>query len=243
MLKKSVLLQEIGARLFERLNLIRLQPHFIIELGTGQDYFTQKLQKRFQPPQLWVVDISQNLKSMPPKRRWWQKRPAVIYAEAGNIPIPDHSVDLIFSNLALNHCNNLPLVLSELKRLLTPNGLLHFSVFGPDTLKELPAVSHSFIDMHDIGDILQRNQFTGPVLNMERISVEYTNKTNLEEDLMALGLQQAGLLPTIIEKFPTTFEVIYGHAWGSPAPSSLVKKSPNEILVPVSQLLKNKSIK
>ena len=56
--------------------------------------------------------------------------------------------------------------LVEMHRVLAPGGLLMFSTFGPDTLKELRAAYEGtdrhvhvnrFIDMHDLGDMLLRD--------------------------------------------------------------------------------------
>ena len=57
--------------------------------------------------------------------------------------------------------------LREMLRVLEVGGLLMFSTFGPDTLKELracfdDAYPHTlrFVDMHDYGDMLvERNNF------------------------------------------------------------------------------------
>ena len=49
------------------------------------------------------------------------------------------AVDLVWSNLALQWVNDLPRALAEFRRVLTVGGLLSFTTFGPDTLKELRA--------------------------------------------------------------------------------------------------------
>ena len=65
-------------------------------------------------------------------------------------------------------------------RLLRPGGLLLFTTFGPDTLKELRAAwqaadggvhVHDFIDMHDLGDALVHQGFAEPVVDTERFAV------------------------------------------------------------------------
>jgi malonyl-CoA O-methyltransferase len=65
---------------------------------------------------------------------------------------------------------------------LRPGGLLLFSTFGPDTLKELRAAwraadGHThvsrFIDMHDLGDALVRAGLGEPVMDMEHLTLTY----------------------------------------------------------------------
>ncbi|NIQ10368.1 MAG: methyltransferase domain-containing protein, partial [Gammaproteobacteria bacterium] len=99
---------------------------------------------------------------------WWKRLTGkfrYIAGDAEQLPLADASVDLIFSSLALQWCVDLDKVFAEFRRVLRRDGLLMFSTFGPDTLKELrscfetvDAYSHinQFIDMHDIGDALWR---------------------------------------------------------------------------------------
>ena len=127
-------------------------------------------------------------------------------------------------------------------RVLAPGGLLLFSSFGPDTLKELRAAFqsvdrhthvHRFIDMHDVGDLLVACGFADPVMDMEVVTLTYADVRELMRDLKAIGahnmtrgrpaaLAGKSLLATVARNYeparregrlPATFEVIYGHAW------------------------------
>ena len=122
---------------------------------------------------------------------------------------------------------------------------MQFSTLGPDTLKELRGAAlaggrervHTFVDMHDIGDMLVHSGFADPVMDMEPLTLTYRNVDALFADLRAAGTTSAlgrrarGLAPrreferlrAAYEAWrrdgvlPATFEVIYGHAW-KPAP-------------------------
>ncbi|MDD2770471.1 MAG: methyltransferase domain-containing protein, partial [Methylococcus sp.] len=59
--------------------------------------------------------------------------------DAEALPLADASVDLIFSNMALQWCERLDLAVSECHRVLRPGGVLAFSSFGEPTLSELRA--------------------------------------------------------------------------------------------------------
>ena len=107
-----------------------------------------------------------------------QKR--LVCADIEHLPITENSMDIVWSNLALQWCNDLDQSFTEISRVLKPNSLFIFSTFGPDTLKELRAASNNgkthvsrFIDMHDIGDALTRNGFSAPVLDVERYTLTY----------------------------------------------------------------------
>jgi malonyl-CoA O-methyltransferase len=157
---------------------------------------------------------------------------------------------MIFSNLSLQWCNDLGQVLSEFCRVLKPGGLLMFSTFGPDTLKELreswskvDQYSHvnAFMDMHDIGDALVRARFANPVMDVERYMLTYPDLDKLMRDLKNIGahnvmagrphgLTGKGRLRRLIAAYeayrkegilPASYEIVYGHAW---APETTVQQ-------------------
>jgi malonyl-CoA O-methyltransferase len=151
-------------------------------------------------------------------------------------------VDLAWSNLAL-HCAGDPQpAFKELRRVLKVGGLLMFSCYGPDTLKELKSAFaardgaahvHGFIDMHDLGDMLSACGFAAPVMDMELITLTYADADALLADLRATGQQNVlaerrrgltgkgvlGAMRAAYEnlrrdgRLPASFEIVYGHAW------------------------------
>jgi malonyl-CoA O-methyltransferase len=166
-----------------------------------------------------------------------------VCADAQRLPLAEASVDLIYSNLMLQWCNDLDALFAEFSRVLKPGGLLTFSTFGPDTLKELRVAwssvdshthVHRFIDMHDIGDALVRAGLSEPVLDVETFTLTYETTLALMGDLKAIGAHNAaaGRAPGLTgrgrliamsaayERFrtsgrlPATYEVVYGQAWG-----------------------------
>jgi malonyl-CoA O-methyltransferase len=157
------------------------------------------------------------------------------------LPLKDSSISMVWSNLAIQWCNDLDAVFGEFQRVLSAEGLLMFSTFGPDTLKELRQASagpHTrvsrFMDMHDIGDALVRAGFSAPVMDVEYFTLTYDSALEVMRDLKAIGATNAtagrpvGLagkaflhsLEQQYERFrqpdgklPATYEVVYGHAW------------------------------
>ena len=126
--------------------------------------------------------------------------------------------------------------------MLRAGGLVTFSTFGPDTLRELRAAfagvdRHShvsrFVDMHDIGDMLVAAGFADPVMDMEHVTLTFESPAALLSELKAIGAtnrtrgRPRGLtgrarfarVTAALEKLrdngriPATFEVVYGHAW------------------------------
>ena len=88
----------------------------------------------------------------------------------------------------LQWVGDLPAALAEIHRVLAVDGLLTFTTFGPDTLKELRRVRRidghahvgSFIDMHDIGDMLVAAGFADPVMHMELLTPDLRGHARID---------------------------------------------------------------
>jgi len=245
--KAAVLQHEVGRRMLERLELIRIQPHIIFDIGAGTGRQTRILAKRYPQARTIALDLAPNmLRHARQQLSWWQRRQhrqLFVCADAEQLPLLDCSVDLLFSNLTLQWCDDLDHVFSEFNRVLRPGGLLMFSSFGPDTLHELRVSWQSvdmhnhvnaFIDMHDIGDALLRSGLGETVMDMEMITLTYADARSLMTDLKVIGAhnvtagrprgltgrRQLQRLISAYESFrnqdnllPASYEVIYGHAW------------------------------
>src|SRR3989338_5388329 len=165
----AVLQREVCVRMLERLHYIRLQPQRILDAGSGTVWGTRQLAEKCPAAQVVSLDIAIGmLQAARSRSGWWRKlfsgaQPVQVCGDIEALPLAAHSVGLVWSNLALQWCNDLPAAFVGLHRVLKADGLLMFSTFGPDTLKELRQAfggvdSHNhmnrFADMHDIGDML-----------------------------------------------------------------------------------------
>lgn len=252
----AVMQHEVFERMFARLDLVKLQPAAILDAGCGTGWGQERLVERFPDARVVALDIALPMLQLAAKRpAWWSKlmgrsRQSFVCADIEALPIQQNSVDMVWSNLAIQWCNDMDLTFRELHRGLRPDGLLMFSTFGPDTLMELRAASshdgdHThvsrFFDMHDLGDALMRAGFTDPVMDVERFTLTYDNALGLMRDLKVIGAHNAtegrrrglegkSFLQRLVEnyepfrrdgKLPATYEVVYGHAWkGQPKISS-----------------------
>ena len=248
---------EIGDRLIERLDYVRLQPARILDLGAGTGFFSAALLKRYRKADIVALDVAENMLRQVQGRGGWFRKPRCVCADAETLPFADDSFQLIFSNLMLQWSVDLEKTFQELRRVLAPGGLLMFTTFGPDTLMELRAswekvdgFTHvnSFIDMHDVGDSLVNTRWAEPVMDSERITVTYRQLDRLMQDLKQIGAHNvtrgrpAGLtgrrrmqqLADAYEHFrengvlPASYEVVYGHAW-SPVNKQSVGTGSNEV--------------
>lgn len=196
----AVLQREISERMLQRLQLIRLVPQTIADIGCATGYATNGLSKKYSKARILGLDIAPAMLMVTSQRASWRQRirPKIRYvcADAQNLPLADASCDLLFSNLVLQWCNDLDQVFAEFRRVLKPQGLLMFSTLGPDTLGELRHSwaqaddyrhVHSFIDMHDVGDALLRARFADPVMDAEYFTLTYQTVRALLDDLKQLG--------------------------------------------------------
>ncbi len=265
----AVVQREVAARLLERLDLIRLQPETILDAGAGAGELTNALGRRYPRARLVALDIApamlREARAIAPRLARWRGRRLFVCADAERLPFADSNLDMIVSNLMLQWCSDLDAALAGFRRALRPGGLLMFTTFGPDTLKELRASwagvdghnhVNAFVDMHDIGDALMRLGFSEPVMDREDITLTYADAGALMRDLKQLGahnitggrprgLTGRGRLAQVIDAYeafrrdgrlPATWEVVYGHCWMPARETVKVRPGADAVRVPLSGL-------
>lgn len=256
----AVLQREVADRLLERLEFINISPNLILDLGSGTGYATRKLEKKYKKAKVVALDIAEQMLQQAKGTKQWFNRKHYTCAEAEQLPFNNQTFDLIFSSLML-HWSNIEQAFAEISRVLKPGGLLLFSALGPDTLYELRQSwsqidsfehVHKFLDMHILGDCLQKSGFKDPVMDMEFITITYNELKKIFLDLKDLGThniaqnRNKGLMGK--KKFqqfvaayethrnsegyiPVTYEVIYGIGWGQ-----VKEKKITEYSVPIDSI-------
>lgn len=254
---------EIRNRLLERLDIVRLQPRTVLDLGAGTGHAARALKQRYRAAEVVAIDLSSAMLAEAERQQRWLRRFHRVAADAHRLPLRSASFDLILSNLMLEWCHDPDAVFAEMRRLLKPEGLLTFATLGPDTLKELRDAwrqadrythVHRFIDMHDLGDALLRAGFAEPVMDTERLTVTYPDLDALIKELIdsgahnvaqgrPRGLTGKGRWHTLREesrrltregRLPISVEVVYGHAWvGRLQPQ---RTGGGEVRIPVTSL-------
>jgi malonyl-CoA O-methyltransferase len=237
----AVLHSEVRENLLQRLEFTKLDPRVVLDAGAGTGRGSRALKRRYPSALVVALDSSPQMLKAAGLQQSWRRKFERVCADAELLPLGDGSVDLIVSNLMLHWCHP-DSAFAEFRRVLAPQGLLSFSAFGPDTLRELrsawsqvDALSHvhQFIDMHDLGDALLRHGFAAPVLDVERFTLRYLDVGKVAADLKATGARNATMgrargltgrrkfaaLQAAYERFrqdgrlPATYEVVFAHAW------------------------------
>jgi malonyl-CoA O-methyltransferase len=216
----AILQKQVREEMLNRLDLVKLNPAVILDAGCGTGAASHALQKRFAKSQVVSLDFALPMLQKTRKTRadvgvleqiknvLSGTKQSLICADIEALPLASASAGLVWSNLAIQWCNDLDLALQEFHRVLQPEGLLMFSTFGPDTLKELRIATKGkntadgltggnftsvsrFIDMHDIGDALVRSGFSAPVLDVERFTLTYDDVKSVMRDLKSIGAHNA----------------------------------------------------
>lgn len=157
------------------------------------------------------------------------------------LPLGEETQAMVWSPLWLHAIEDPGQQMAQWLRVLKPEGGVFFSCFGPDTAKELHGMAHDlgldfpdFADMHDIGDLMSKQGFSDPVMEMEKLTLTYTTPEKLLADWSALvgnslvnrgkGLLTPRALTRAIDRLEQernpesgrislTLELVYGHAW------------------------------
>ena len=233
---------EIRTRLLERLDVVRLEPASVLDLGAGTGQATRALKRRYKNAHVVAVDLSPGMLAQAGKQSGFFQRFSRAAGDAQRLPFADASFELIFSNLMLQWMGNPDAAIAEARRVLKPEGLFSFTSLGPDSLKELRQAwamaddrehVHAFIDMHDLGDGLVRAGFVEPVMDTERLTVTYPDWPTLLGELRGSGstnlahgrprgltggaaAHRAQTAMAALRRnnvLPVSLEIVYGHAW------------------------------
>jgi malonyl-CoA O-methyltransferase len=257
--RAAALQREVGSRMLQRLDVVRIDPRAILDAGCGTGESLGELAARY--PRAHLVGIDCAIPMVEAARRRGDAgasllrrllrpiagppgrgAPDVACADMLALPFAAQSIDLVWSNLALQWVNDLPAAFDEFRRVLRVGGLLSFTTLGPDTLYEVreafAGLGHGthtsrFIDMHDIGDMLLRGGFADPVMDMEKLTLTYATPQAMLGELRTIGAANrtlgrprgltgrktwAAMIARLEARardgrIPATFEVVYGHAW------------------------------
>ncbi len=239
----AVLAREVGERMASRLDYVRLQPKRLMDVGCATGDGVHELRRRYPRALAIAVDSALPMLGVARSRsplleRLRGRAPRPVNADVRALPLAAGSVGLVWSNLMLHWLDDPVPAFREMHRVLEVDGLLTFSMLGPDTLKELRQSARdlgiepplrNFLDMHDIGDMLVAAGFADPVMDMDMITLTYAGARGLLADQHHLGVRDGllGRLPwrewrrlfrhcaeqPVDGRMPASFEVIYGHAW------------------------------
>ena len=238
----ALLATEVRTELHSRLQYFPLDPRVIVDLGCGTAQGALLLRRRYRAARVLAIDLAPGMLRAARRRSWPWRRLDCLCADAHALPLASQSVDLVFSNLMLQWCDDPLQVFTELCRVLRPGGLLLFSTLGSGTLQELreawaaaddaPHVS-AFADMPLLAAALQQAGLREPVMDRDLRVLHYPDAGALMAGLRQVGAGNAaadrrrtltgrGRLARMNEHYeqrrtgaglPASWEAIYGAAF------------------------------
>lgn len=235
---------EVARRMAERLSFIKLQPNRVLDASPALGASSEVLRLAYPKADMCWHEADPALAGRAARDRalnWWRKLRGAGSGQVQALPARPE-VELLWSNMALHACADLPEMLAQWQASIAVGGFVMFSCLGPDSFVELrPLYARAgwgrpgpdWWDMHDIGDLLVGAGFADPVMDQERITLTWGDATSLLKDLRALGgnlapQRFAGLrgktwhqeLLAALEglrgadgRLRLSLEVVYGHAF------------------------------
>lgn len=229
-----------------RLEPMTITPQTILDLGCATGSGAALLAKQYRRAHVVGVDLSQRMLDRASRKRGWFSRTSLVRGNAYALPFASASIDLVHANLLLPWISDHERLFREVSRVLRPAGLFVFSTLGPDSLQELRAAwgtadtyahVNRFLDMHIIGDALVREGLSDPVLDVDRLEINYEDSAALFRDLTSAGARNslANRNRSLVSRrrFDTVrsaldamkqggritlaLELVYGHCWGTAA--------------------------
>lgn len=179
----------------------------VLDLGCGTGNLTELLLSgKCQPESVIALDVATSMleaaRSKLKQRLDSGPAPHYVCADAERLPIADESLDGVYSNLALQWCDPLELVLADLKRILKPGSPLIFSTFGPQTLQELKSAwsvvddlphVNAFHSEQDLMGFLLSAGFHSCRIQQTLLAPRYASVVDLMRELKQIGAHNAHL--------------------------------------------------
>ncbi|MDC9582958.1 malonyl-ACP O-methyltransferase BioC [Xenorhabdus sp. PR6a] len=106
----------------------------VLDAGCGTGFFSARWQQ--QGKQVIALDLAAGMLN---HAKGQQVADYYLQGDIEHLGLTDNSVDLCFSNLAVQWCNDLPCALREFYRITRPGGLIVFSTLAQGSLHELAA--------------------------------------------------------------------------------------------------------
>ena len=241
--EKAASVPRLSARILaERIKFMRLPAGVVVDLGSGTGWGARLLQKQHRFPHIIQMDISRRMLEQSKKKEGrWFSRQDFVCADAMSAPLAEQKASLVYSNLMLHWCEDLPALFRQVRTLLRPGGAFVFSACGPDTLCEFQRAFadmgersrvNAFPSMAQLASLSVEAGFVDSVLDVDRHFLRAPGIKELMRCLQQAGSTyvKAGHRPLSREQLrqikqayeqerqsdgllPATFEVIYGHGF------------------------------
>jgi malonyl-CoA O-methyltransferase len=253
----SVLQRYTSDEILDRLTVMNINPRLMMDLGSGTGLVASGLSELYPKAIVCQVDVSLNmLKTARDKKKTKRKHKQFLCADAESLPFISDTFDLVVSNLMLQWGEDCQKIFSDVHSILKPGGAFMFATLGPSTLHELKDSwaevdehrhVNNFIDMHILGEMLVSVGMSDPVMESDTAVMYYNSVFEIMQHLKCLGAHNVnyGRRKTLTGKtkikameaayeafrntkgLPSSYEVVYGHAWKPTTGSMTAQTKPH----------------
>lgn len=230
--------RKIGFELLKRSAIKGFTKDIIVDIGCGTGFLTQQLVLNSTAQQIIAVDIAMPMLQVARHKLRTTDRVQYVCADAEHLPLKNHAVNKIISNLALQWCQDLTDVLVGFQQKLQPDGQFFFSIFGLTTLQELKQAwsevddythVNNFYSVQALLILLQQAGFLDIQIETKSYRSYYQTAMELMRELKGIGAHNVSLfrnkqmtrkldLQLMIEAYekyrlngliPATYEIIF----------------------------------
>lgn len=167
----------------------------ILDLGCGPGHWTVRLGSHYRTLAIGL-DLAAGMLAEAQHRHldrgYW------LCADAARLPLAGASLDLVFSNLALQWCPDLAQAFSELHRVLAPGGMALINTLAPGTLAEVAdawARPASFLDLLPTDQVVAHCHAAGFNVHTEQVAerFHYPDMAAVMASIKGVGAQRPPL--------------------------------------------------
>lgn len=128
--------------------LKKMRCETVLEIGCGTGMFTERLLKSFQIEHLYVNDLVPEYAPVIAEivKQHSQGSLTFLGGDIETLPNLPESLDLIVSNATFQWLEDMRGFVLKMKNLLNPGGVLAFSTFGPENLREIRMLTGNSLD-------------------------------------------------------------------------------------------------
>lgn len=165
----------------------------MLDLGCGTGYAAPFLREYYPEAPMLHLDLAHGMLAFAREQRPVDNA-HYLCGDAEQLPLADASVDLVWSSLAIQWCEQPDRLLAELARVLKPGGRCLLATLGPDTLHELKQAWAAVDDDVHVNGFIPLDQLMAHNHALHAVRIErehrvlhYDRLQQLMHELKALG--------------------------------------------------------
>ncbi|KAJ2551595.1 hypothetical protein EV175_003634 [Coemansia sp. RSA 1933] len=191
---------EVAARVADRLLDIKRRYHTVVEIGAGCGHLAKSVDDDMMD-KLVMYEMSKQALGRDADKEYMvdvERR----QGDEESLTLEPESLDAVVSSLSMHWVNDLPGMLTQIRKALVPDGVFIGAMIGGDSLFELrtslqladldrgggiAARVSPLTNTRDVGSLISRAGLTLSTVDVDSIVVNYPSMLHLVSDINAMG--------------------------------------------------------